>query len=306
MGIVHTPVLLKQVLENVITADSGSFLDCTLGEGGHSEAILTRFKNITICGLDRDKEILKVAGQRLAPFGSRFVSYNMNFTDAADLKDKGYCFDYALIDLGISVFHYKLSGRGFSFSQSERLDMRLDDNSISVFDIINGFSESELKDIFYKYGEEKFTPGIVKKIIQRRSVKKIEFSDELANIVLESVPYKNRFNHTHPATKIFQALRIAANNEFENIEKGIPAVLSVLKPGGRLGVITFHSLEDRIVKKMFAEMDKECICPPKIPKCICGKVKEVRIIGKSLIPSDEEIESNPPSRSARLRIVEKV
>lgn len=303
---VHSPVLLNKVLGIVVRDSDNMFLDCTLGEGGHSEAVLNIYPHIKVCGLDRDKEILKIAVERMKPFGKRFVAYSMNFAKADKLREKEMLFDSALIDLGISVFHYKVSGRGFSFAKKEKLDMRLDETGCNVEEIVNCFSEDELKDIFYRYAQERFAPSIAKKIVDYRKNRRIEYSTELAQIVEQAIPTRFQTGKIHPATKVFQALRIVANGELDHIEPGINAVLSLLHKGGRLGVITFHSLEDRLVKKIFAEKEKECICPPKLPRCVCGKRKEVNCIGKSYTAEAEELERNPPSRSARLRVVEKL
>ncbi|MBO5288729.1 MAG: 16S rRNA (cytosine(1402)-N(4))-methyltransferase RsmH [Spirochaetales bacterium] len=303
---VHTPVMLKQVLENVVSDDDKMFLDCTLGEGGHTEAVLKTFPEIKVCGIDRDCKIMEVAKNRMQPFGDRFQSFLMNFSEVGTLKEKGLSFDSALIDLGISVFHYKVSGRGFSFSREEPLDMRLDNEGESVADLVNNLPEEELRSILYKYAQERFAPMIAKKIVTYREKNPITLSTQLAEIIESAVPAKFRGGKIHPATKAFQALRIAVNHELDYIEPGIRAVLSLLKKGGRLGVITFHSLEDKIVKSLFKYMSLECECPPKIPKCVCGKIKEVEIVGKSFTADDDELKDNPPSRSARLRIVEKI
>ena len=303
---VHTPVMLKQVLENVVSDDDKMFLDCTLGEGGHTEAVLKTFPEIKVCGIDRDCKIMEVAKNRMQPFGDRFQSFLMNFSEVGTLKEKGLSFDSALIDLGISVFHYKVSGRGFSFSREEPLDMRLDNEGESVADLVNNLPEEELRSILYKYAQERFAPMIAKKIVTYREKNPITLSTQLAEIIESAVPAKFRGGKIHPATKAFQALRIAVNHELDYIEPGIRAVLSLLKKGGRLGVITFHSLEDKIVKSLFKYMSMECECPPKIPKCVCGKIKEVEIVGKSFTADDDELKDNPPSRSARLRIVEKI
>ncbi|MCH5150891.1 MAG: 16S rRNA (cytosine(1402)-N(4))-methyltransferase RsmH [Spirochaetales bacterium] len=303
---VHTPVMLKYVLDNVVSNTDKMFLDCTLGEGGHTEAVLRTYPEIRVCGLDRDAEILEVARNRMRPFADRFIGFQMNFAEADSLKEKSLLFDSALIDLGISVFHYKISGRGFSFSREEPLDMRLDSDGESVADLVNNLPENELRNVLYKYAEERFAPMIAKKIADYRKKQSITLSTQLAEIVTSAIPAKFRGAKIHPATKTFQALRIAVNHELDYIEPGIRAVLSLLKKGGRLGVITFHSLEDKIVKNLFKYMSLECVCPPKIPKCVCTKVKEVEIIGKSLTADDDELRDNPPSRSARLRIVEKV
>jgi 16S rRNA (cytosine1402-N4)-methyltransferase len=184
--------------------------------------------------------------------------------------------------------------------------MRLDGNGTSAYDIINGFSYDELKEIFFKYGEEKFSREISRVIVKKRQEKKIEYTDELATIITGAIPMKFRSRKINPATKIFQALRIVANDELENIKKGIPEVLALLKPGGKLGVITFHSVEDRTVKGIFAFLAKDCICPPKMPVCVCEKKKEINLLSKAIKPSLEEQRVNPSSRSAKLRIVEKI
>ena len=303
---VHTPVMLKQVLENVVSDNDKMFLDCTLGEGGHTEAVLKTYPQIQVCGLDRDCKIMEVAKNRMQPFGDRFRSFQMNFAEALALKDHGLSFDSALIDLGISVFHYKVSGRGFSFSREEPLDMRLDNAGESVADLVNNLPEEELREILYKYAQERFAPMIAKKIVTSREKTPITLSTQLADIIESAIPAKFRGGKIHPATKAFQAFRIAVNHELDCIEPGIRAVLSILKKGGRLGVITFHSLEDKIVKNLFKQMSLECVCPPRIPQCVCGKVKEVEIVGKSFTADEEELRDNPPSRSARLRIVEKL
>ncbi|MCG8572889.1 MAG: 16S rRNA (cytosine(1402)-N(4))-methyltransferase RsmH [Spirochaetes bacterium] len=305
---VHSPIFVQEILDSVLTDTDQFFLDCTLGEGGHSEAVLNKFQNIQVTGLDRDVEILKVAQSRLSVFDNRFTGVNCNFTEASKIHSKsndGY-FDAALIDLGISVYHYKKSRRGFSFADTDKLDMRLDHLGISAHEIVNTYSESELTEIFYQYGEERFSKLIVRAICKQREKAEIDSAKDLADLVVQAIPKKFQKGKTHPATKIFQALRIKANNEFENIYQGIPEVLSVLKSKGRLGVITFHSLEDRIVKKIFQKMNKDCICPPQFPQCVCNHKKEVNLIGKAFKPREAEVNKNPSARSAKLRIVEKI
>ncbi len=308
MNYVHSPVLVEEVLTYLIGENDKLFLDCTIGEGGHSEAVLNRYKDIAVYGVDRDPEILSAARNRLSVFGDRLKLVNSNFSllkkDFFDLG--GGDFDSALIDLGVSVYHYKKSGKGFSLFEDENLDMRLSNEGASASDAVNGLSEKELTDIFFKFGEEKFSRIIARKIVEERAQAEITNSKKLAEIIASAIPKKFHNKRIHPATKVFQAIRIYVNNEFENIETGIPVVFSLLKKGGKLGVITFHSLEDRIVKNIFQEMSKSCVCPPKFPVCVCGKVQTAKIVGKALTPSDEEINNNPPSRSARMRIVEKL
>lgn len=300
--------MINEIIDNIIGVHDKKILDCTVGEGGHAEIILTRFPGTFIYGLDRNKEILEIARNRLSIFGERFVGVNKNFKDVKsdDLGDKNIPLDCALIDLGISTYHYKKSDLGFSFSKSEKLDMKLDNESKDVFDIINTYSEMELTEIFRNFGEERFSKKIAYNIINRRKKAQIKKSDELAEVIANAIPKKFHPKRINPATRCFQALRIYANDEFENIKKGIPNILSLLKTGGKLGVITFHSLEDRIVKRIFNELNKDCICPPESPICFCDKKKEIEWVAKMIKPSDEEINENPPSRSAKLRVVRKV
>ena len=300
--------MVEELTYYLIKKSDKLFLDCTLGEGGHSEEILTRFSSIIVYGLDRDAKILEIAKNRLSIFQNRIHCLNLNFKDASlsKIKKGGDLFDSALIDLGISMYHYKESKLGFSFSQKERLNMRLDEESINVYDIINTFSEKELSDIFFKYGEERFSKKIANKIVNERKKYQIEYSDQLADIIAGTIPRKFWKKNFHPATRCFQALRIFANNEFENIKTGIPNILSLIKKGGRLGVITFHSLEDRIVKNIFKDLYKDCICPKEAPICTCGKKREINWIVKMITPSLKEISKNPSSRSSKLRIVEKI
>lgn len=300
--------MVNEIFHYLIRENDMLFLDCTIGEGGHSEEILTRFSGITIYGVDRDAEILNAARNRLSIFQDRAHLLNLNFKDLSlsKIKKEGDLFDCALIDLGISLYHYKNSKRGFSFSQREKLDMRLDEESINVYDIINTYSQESLSNIFFKYGEERFSRKIAERIVKERAKEVIDYSDQLADIIAGAIPMKFRKKKIHPATKCFQALRIFANNEMENIKIGLPVVLSLIKNGGRLGIITFHSIEDRTVKNIFNDLYKDCICPNEAPICTCGKNREIKWIARMIKPSDDEIEQNPASRSAKLRVIEKL
>ncbi|MBN2547016.1 MAG: 16S rRNA (cytosine(1402)-N(4))-methyltransferase RsmH [Spirochaetes bacterium] len=308
MNYLHSPVMVNEVIEYLIDDRTRYFLDCTAGEGGHSAEILKRFPAVTVFALDRDKEILEIARNRLSIFHDRFKAFNSNFINISlkDLNLEKPSIDSALMDLGISFYHYKNSTRGFSFSSSEKLNMTLDEESIDVYEIINNYNKDQLADIFFKYGEERFSRRIAGKIVKQRETKSIETSSELASIIASAVPYKSMSKRIHPATKCFQALRIFANKELENIKTGIPNILSLLKNGGKLGVITFHSLEDRTVKEIFKDLSKSCICPPGAPVCICNKKKEIELLSKALKPSMEEIKKNAASRSAKFRVVEKI
>jgi len=306
LNYVHKSVMIKEVVSYLINEGDQYFLDCTIGEGGHSESILTRFPGIKIYGLDRDNEILNIAGNRLSNFRDRIVLKNINFKNINSINLDNKFFDSALIDLGISTYHYKKSQKGFSFSKKEFLNMMLDNESIDVKEIVNQYSEKDLIEIFFKYGEERFSKRIVSKIVEYRNKKDIKYSDELADIIYNAIPKKFHNKKIHPATKCFQALRIYANREFENIKEGLPSVMSVLKKNGRLGVITFHSLEDRIVKNIFNYLYKDCICPNEVQICTCGKKREISWVAKCLKPSKDEVDDNPSSRSAKLRVVQKL
>ena len=315
MSYVHSPVLLNEVLANLAGEEDLLLLDCTVGEGGHSEAVLSKYDSISVVGLDRDTQILSVARQRMSRFGDRFVGININFANVSEndilqsplgskFRQNGG-FDCILVDLGISVFHYKISQKGFSFNVDQPLDMRLSGTGMSAADIVNKYTDKQLLDLFYRYAEEKHSKLIVRRIVEARQNAPITTTKQLADIIYNAVP-KKFHTHIHPATKCFQALRIVVNNEFENIEVGIPNLMKLLKVGGKLGVITFHSLEDRIVKNIFADMYKDCICPPNVPICTCNKRREIQYIVKHAEPTAEEVEANPPSRSAKIRIVKKI
>lgn len=307
---VHTPVLLNECLE--ILKPSGTcdwMVDCTLGEGGHSEAFLKKYTSLNIIGIDADSVIIERAKSRLKPFGNRMHFYNGWFNDFFRV----YPADYPkpkviLFDLGVSVFHYNVSGRGFSFSSNDLLDMRLDTNnqSVNAANIINESSEAELIKILRVYAQERYARRITKAIIATRVKNKIERASDLANLIYKVVPEKERHKNTHPATKTFMALRIAVNNELGNIKEALHNAFNNLEVGGRLGVITFHSLEDKIVKNYFRNLGRACICPPNVPQCTCGGTPAAKVLTKkAILPADNEVAVNAPSRSAQLRVVEK-
>lgn len=295
MEIDHLPVLPKEVLEYLLVPEGKAMmLDCTTGEGGHSKLFLEKYKELTVIGLDRDREIQKKAIERLAPYGERFKPVNCWFTDYLSEAESG-SFDCILFDLGISMFHYVESGRGFSFSKDEPLDMRLDPSQgLSAADIVNGYSELELADVIYKYGEERYSRRIARRIVEERKKAEITTSSQLAAIIADAVPVSYRYGRISPATRTFQALRIEVNDELGHIEPALKDAIRCLRKGGRLGVITFHSLEDRIVKWFFkGEADKE--------------EPVIRILTKKpVMPSEEECADNNASRSSKLRVVEKV
>ena len=310
MEIVHTSVLLQECLTLLAPENPVSLMvDGTLGEGGHTEAFLEKFPDLRIIGVDADVRIQARARERLSPFGDRVVFYS-GWSDAffseypADEKRP----DIILLDLGISLFHYEKSGRGFSFRSDEPLDMRLDPNSgESAADIVNTMGETALADLIYQFGEEQYSRRIAKAIVESRKTSKFATARALADCIYGAVPGNYRHGRIHPATKTFQALRIAVNNELSRLPGLLDLAFGVLAPTGKLGVITFHSLEDRIVKNHFRNLAKACICPPEVPICRCGgRAKAALLTRKAVGPTDEEIARNSPSRSARLRVVRKI
>ncbi len=314
MEIVHTPVLLRECLDFLSPVgepyEKNAFMiDSTLGEGGHTNAFLSKYPELKICGLDADSVIQQRAKERLSCFGDRIRFFNGWFNDfyssyPAEMPKP----DLILFDLGISVFHYEKSNRGFSFRYDETLDMRLNENgTVSAFDIVNSYSEKDLADLIFLYGEEKLSRRIASAIVEARSVSEISSSKSLAEIIYNCVPEKYRHGAIHPATRTFQALRIAANDELGHLPKALFDAFNCLNAGGKMGVITFHSLEDRIVKNFFRNLGKECVCPPEFAECRCGGKQCAEILTrKPVCPGEEEIKVNSPSRSAKLRVVRKL
>ena len=314
MEIVHTPVLLNECLD-YLSPIGESFeknalmIDSTLGEGGHSFNFLSKFENLKIVGLDADKVIQAKAKERLSCFGQRMHFFNGWFNDFyANYPSEYEKPDLILFDLGISVFHYEKSDRGFSFRYDEKLDMRLNaESEKSASDLVNELSETALADMIYLYGEEKLSRRIAKAIVDARSGGKIESSKALAEIIWNCVPANYRYGQIHPATRTFQALRIAVNGELKRLPKALSDAFACLKPGGKMGVITFHSLEDRIVKNYFRNLGKQCVCPPEVAVCRCGGSECAEILTrKPVCPTEEEIKANSPSRSAKLRVIRKI
>lgn len=314
MEIVHTPVLLNETLdflspEGESFAASPFMVDSTLGEGGHSNAFLQRFQNLRIIGLDADQNIQARAKERLSVYGTRMNFHLGWFNDFyANYPDTLPGPDIILFDLGISVFHYEKSGRGFSFRYDEELDMRLSpDAGQSAKDLVNTASEFDLADIIYKYGEERYSRRIAASIVETRKSSVINSSKELAEIIYRSVPSAYRHGRIHPATKTFQAIRIAVNAELSRLPQALSDAFAVLKSGGKMGVITFHSLEDRIVKCFFRDLAKSCTCPPEVPICKCGGKSRAQLLTRKPVePGQNEVDENSPSRSAKLRVIRKL
>lgn len=291
MQYVHCPVMANEVLSFLNPGEKDALMvDCTLGEGGHTSLFLARYPRLKIIGLDRDSRIMEKARIRMAPYGDRFEAKNIWF-DQFWKNYEGPGVDFILFDLGISVFHYEESGRGFSFKREEKLDMRLNTEAdLDACDVVNDYDETSLANLIYNYGEERYSRRIAAAICKARQTKRIEYTNELADIIWDAVPNEYRHRRIHPATKTFQALRIEVNGELDRIEPALEGALRALKPGGRIAVITFHSLEDRPVKWFFKNREN---------------VLEI-LTKKPVEPTQEECEMNPPSRSAKLRVVEKL
>ena len=306
--IVHEPVLLKETLDLLVPPPGGGlFVDATLGEGGHTDAFLQRYPQLSVIGVDADPAIMAKARERLQPFGSRVRLVNSWYgTFFADYSEETAP-NLVLMDLGVSRFHFEAAGRGFSFDRDESLDMRLSpDLPTTAADIVNTAAAAELVEILFTYGEERFARPIVSRLVRERQREPITSSAKLAAVVAAAVPVGRRHGRTHPATRTFQALRIAVNRELEQVETGVREAARVLAPEGRIGVITFHSLEDRIVKRIFKEKSRDCTCPPEWPICQCGGKAELRLVTpRPVTASEEEVSRNPASRSAKLRVAHK-
>lgn len=306
MEFAHIPVLLEQCLDGLDIKPDGIYFDGTCGGAGHSREIAKRLTTGRLIGIDRDPDAVAVASEKLSGLPAQVVRGNYSEIKqiADDLGISGA--DGILLDLGVSSYQLDNAERGFSYHNDAPLDMRMSKEGTSARDIVNEYSKEQLTKILYEYGEEKFAPRIAETIIKRRSEKPVETTTELADIVRDSIPAKFR-RDKNPCKKTFQAIRIAVNCEFDHLDRALDEGFELLKPGGRFCIITFHSLEDRIVKQRFAGWCKGCTCPPDFPVCVCGnKPKGKLVCRKPLEASEEELEANPRSRSAKLRIIEKL
>ena len=312
MGFEHTSVMPQEVREHQNLKPGNIIVDCTLGGSGHAlAAIRAILPKGMLIGIDQDIDAIKHAEKILHPYKENVLLFHSNFSDLPEILNsngiKGV--NSILLDLGFSLNQLKNGKRGFSFNKNEPLDMRMDiRNDLTAFEIINSFPENELTDIFFKFGEEKFSKRIARKIVAARTDSPIHTSQDLAQIVTDAVPTKfARSQHIHPATRIFQALRIAVNRELERLETFMEAVPSLLLKGGRLCVISFHSLEDRIVKQALRKFEDGCTCPKDLPVCSCGFIPQMKsVFKKPLVPTKQEIERNPMARSSKLRVAEKL
>ena len=304
----HQSVLLEKTIEMMNIKDGGTYVDGTLGGGGHTEAIL-KAADCRVIGIDRDSDALAAAKERLRPFDGRVQFVKSNFCDVAQVLDdlKIEKVDGCVLDLGVSSYQLDTAERGFSYNHSAPLDMRMDQSQyISAFNIVNEYSERELTRIIRDYGEEQWASRIAQYIVAERSRGSIQTTGELVEIIKKAIPTRARRTGPHPAKRTFQAIRIEVNNELGVLESTVRAVSDCLTVGGRMCVITFHSLEDRIVKHTMQNLANPCTCPPKIPVCICGKVPTVKVISKAIIPTKEEMEQNPRCKSAKLRVMERI
>lgn len=309
-GFHHVSVLLGECLEGLNIRPDGIYVDGTLGGAGHSSQIAARLTTGRLIGIDRDPVALAAAGERLKPFAERVTLVHSNFcelkTVCQELGITGV--DGILLDLGVSSPQLDDGERGFSYMADAPLDMRMNgEDTLTAETVINSWPQEELRRILYNYGEERYAPQIATAICRRREIEPIKTTLELVDVIRKAMPPAALREKQHPAKRSFQAIRIAVNDELGSVEKVMAEAIPLLNPGGRLAVITFHSLEDRIVKNGMAEAAKGCTCPPAFPVCVCGKKPDVKIISrKPILPSDAELEANPRSRSAKLRVCEKL
>ena len=310
MEYTHRSVLLDECIEGLNIRPDGIYLDGTLGRAGHSREIVKRLTTGRLICVDRDDAALEAAKTRLADWMDRVTLVHSNFDKVSDILDdlglKGI--DGMLFDLGVSSPQLDDGSRGFSYMADAPLDMRMDrSEGLTAADVVNGYDQNELRPILLQYGEERYAPLIAAAIVRRRSEKPIETTLELVDIIKSAMPGKALREKQHPAKRSFQAIRIAVNDELASVERMIRGAVPKLNKGGRLAVITFHSLEDRIVKTGMAEFAKGCTCPPDFPVCVCGKTPDIKLVSrKPILPTDQEVEENPRARSAKLRVAEKL
>ncbi len=306
----HRSVMLEPCMTALAIQPDGVYVDGTCGGGGHSFEIARRLTTGRLIGIDQDEAAIAAAGTRLACFGETVTLVRNNFRHVADVLDTlGInTIQGILLDLGVSSYQLDTPERGFSYMADAPLDMRMDKRAAkTAYDVVNGYSESDLRRIFFDYGEERFAPRIASRIVQRRAEHPIETTGELVDIIKSAIPAAAREGGHHPAKRTFQAIRIEVNAELDVIRPALTAAMERLAPGGRMAVITFHSLEDRIVKETFTAMASGCTCPRGLPVCVCGKKPSVKIISrKPILPDAEELADNPRSRSAKLRVAEKI
>ena len=306
----HYSVLLGECIDGLDIKPDGIYVDGTAGGGGHSFEIAKRLTTGRLIAIDQDKDAIAAAGKRLSEFSDRVTLVRNNFSNLAEVcAELGIeKIDGFLIDAGVSSFQLDCAERGFSYSADAPLDMRMDTrNSLTAREVVNEYTEQQLKKILFDYGEERFSPAIASAIVRERAKAPIETTAELSAIIKGAIPPFAREGGHHPAKRSFQAIRIEVNRELDVIEPAIRAAEKLMRVGGRIAVITFHSLEDRIVKQTFADLASGCTCPRSFPVCVCGKKPSVKLVNKKpILPSAKELEENPRSRSAKLRVAEKL
>ncbi len=307
----HVSVLLEECIENLNIKPDGIYVDGTLGGGGHASYICQHLSpEGTLIGIDRDQDALNAAGERLKEYPCQKIFVQSNYSDIKNVLEELELdgIDGALLDLGVSSFQLDNAERGFSYMHDAPLDMRMNqDDPFTAYDVVNGYNQKELTRIISKYGEEKWASRVASFIVNGRKDGPIETTGQLVELIKAAIPAKARREGPHPAKRTFQAIRIEVNDELGQLEHAIEAFCDVLNPEGRLCVISFHSLEDRIVKEIIARRVNPCTCPKEFPVCVCGKTADIKKISKKpILPSEEELEVNPRSRSAKLRVCEKL
>ncbi len=310
MTFAHKSVLLKETIDSLRSQPDGIYVDGTLGGGGHAREVLKRLNKGRLIGIDQDADAILAASEKLAGFGEQAVMIRSNYEDMGEVLDSmgiGLV-DGIYLDLGVSSYQLDTAERGFTYREaSAPLDMRMDQRSgRTAADLVNTCKEEELSRILWEYGEERYSRRIAANIVKARQIKPLETAGELVALIRASIPGKLQASGGHPAKRTFQALRIELNQELAVLDYSIDRMIDRLSPGGRLSIITFHSLEDRIVKNRFRENEKPCHCPPEFPVCVCGKISKGRVVThKPILPTPEEIRENPRAKSAKLRVFER-
>ncbi len=306
----HISVLLDESVEALAVNNEGYFADGTLGGGGHSLKLLQELDKIKLVGIDRDIEALTAAGERLKEYKDRVIFHKSNYCEIKNILKEYEIGGLmgAILDLGVSSYQLDNGERGFSYNADARLDMRMDQSqSLSAYEVVNNYEKTELAKIFRDFGEEKFAFRIAEEIDKARKIKPVETTFELAELIKAGIPAAARRSGGHPAKRVFQAIRIEVNSELSVLKQAVEDFFDVLKPGGRLAIITFHSLEDRIVKNTFNDFCKGCTCPPDFPICVCGNKPKGKLVNrKPIIAGEKELEFNSRSSCAKLRIIEKL
>ena len=307
----HTSVLFNECINGLAIKPDGIYVDGTLGGGGHASGICQNLsKNGTLIGIDRDRDALEAAEKRLAEYECKKYFVQSNYSDIKEVLEELEIekIDGALLDLGVSSFQLDNPERGFSYMHDAPLDMRMSqDDDFTAYDVVNDYDAKELTEVIRKYGEERWASRIADFVVEARKTKPIETTSELVDVIKAAIPAAARRTGPHPAKRTFQAIRIEVNDELGQLERAVDEFCDVLAPGGRLCIISFHSLEDRIVKEIINKRINPCTCPKEFPVCVCGKVGDIKkSSNKPILPSEEELENNPRARSAKLRIAEKI